>query len=211
MKVCPQLQSTGVCIVHICEPCGMVLIGDIAYRSHLTGQKHPKRIERMAGRANAEAQILYECPVCKCPVPSSVWPQHIKGKRHISAARSSGVPAEVNESDLQIQPGFKLCELCNITVLESAWPSHLAGRSHTRSERFVAYKAGHAEATKDKHGVMVSSPDGVDFDIVEVAAATSGVVKELEVVLTAPTAKINIVSSKWSSSSSALRRNSGSP
>ncbi|KAF9494839.1 P-loop containing nucleoside triphosphate hydrolase protein [Pleurotus eryngii] len=173
IRACPQLIANGSCpdanckLSHsafVCETCRLVFISDHAYAGHCSGKKH--RRARQGGSA------AFYCSIC---IDGGNWQSHIGGRSHRNKAKqrnlASDVPKEAPLADKF--PGRTFCTVCTVVVPDHLWASHLSTATHLRKTIFVAYHSALAESEKDKHEIEVAGQ--FDFDIVDAAAASSGV------------------------------------
>ena len=70
-----------------------------------------------------------------------------------------------------------------------------------RGLRFFAFKSLLEEAEKDKHGISVSSSDGVDFGIIELEEAQAGRDVALVITTSVPRSSARLVDVKMTSTS----------
>lgn len=70
-----------------------------------------------------------------------------------------------------------------------------------RGLRFFAFKSLLEEAEKDKHGISVSAPEGVDFGITEVEEAQVGRRVTLVITTSVPLSSVHLDDVKLTSTS----------
>jgi hypothetical protein len=72
--------------------------------------------------------------------------------------------------------GVKHCVACDADIPLTQWPLHVQDANHAKRQREHSDRvdATLAEAELDKHGVMVSSRDGIDFGMVDIEHASRG-------------------------------------
>lgn len=204
VQVCPQLQSKGACgdqlckfnhDVKLCGDCDILCTSAASYRSHLAGKKHRSRV--------LGSSTLLRCQLCNVEVNGTiVWKQHIAGGSHQREAARQGVPAEVEPAGPDDANGRTYCMVCERHVVQRHWSTHLEGTLHRDKERLAAYKTALVEAEKDKHGVTVSK--SLDFGIVSMADAQSGVSVKFDVETSVHASRVMVLDAKLSS---ALVRN----
>ena len=195
---CPQsLYGTGctdpACtLVHdakYCQLCAAICEPASSFNNHLNSTQHTKSLER---------PYWVHCPVCNISETNKpdVWDIHAAGRPHKQAATQRGVqPDSVRPTSPPTDsPLLKRCDLCNITLHIIAWDSHIAGRRHKLQEQHMAYRSAFVRASQDRDGINVShAEDGLDFGIVDSAAAKKGVQSEL-LVSTENGAPVTLVS-----------------
>ena len=138
---------------------------------------------------------IHTCETCSmvCLTGSS-YQAHLAGKYHrktldrVTYAQTHGIDTE-------------FCELCQIAILDHDWGRHQRTKRHLGKQRFFAFKSILEEAEKDKHGVTISSPEGVDFGIIELEEAQVG--REITLVITTsvPRSSVRLVDVKLTSTS----------
>ncbi|KAL4254212.1 DNA2/NAM7 helicase family protein [Pleurotus pulmonarius] len=196
IRACPQLIANGSCpdpdckLSHsafACETCRLVFVNERAYTGHCSGKKHRRALQ--GGSA------AYYCSICDLNIDGSNWQSHIGGRSHRNKAKQRSVASDVpKEAPLTDKfPGRTFCTVCNVVVQDRQWTRHLSTASHLRKTKFVAYHSALAESEKDKHGIEVAGQ--FDFDIVDAAAAFSGVSMSVTVRNTVPLSQIVLVGS----------------
>lgn len=119
---------------------------------------------------------------------------HLGGKNHqktlkrAASAQAQGVNAE-------------FCELCHIAIVNHNWERHQQTKRHSNKQRFFAFKSLLEEAEKDKHGISVSSSEGVDFGIIELEEAQAGRDVALVITTSVPRSSVRLVDVKMTSTS----------
>ena len=95
----------------------------------------------------------------------------------------------------------EFCELCQMPIFNSNWERHQRTKRHLNKQRFLAFKSLLDEAEKDKHGISVSSSEGVDFGIIELEEARAGRGITLVVNTVVPLSSVRLVDVKFTSTS----------
>lgn len=206
MAICPNVLSNGSCPdgschrnhdVYICRTCSITCPNQATLDAHFNGQRH----RRQLGGPKPVPNIPH-CSICESYVTGS-WPAHTKGKRHLIAAKSKGVNSNIrpgtSSGDIR---AHVFCSICKTFVHEDAWEKHPGTRLHQRKLRFGALEFALQEAAKDKHGVTVSSPDGLNFGVAETDTAREGVQMTLSIQNTVPHSYVILVEAKLSSATS---------
>ncbi|KZT00672.1 P-loop containing nucleoside triphosphate hydrolase protein [Laetiporus sulphureus 93-53] len=203
VQICTQLLSTGACTlpscpsshdVHICRLCGVLCYTSNDYRAHLRGKVHKKKT---LGRS-----VIYHCSICNTNLHAFGWITHVEGKRHKAHAKVQCVDPAVEPEEEATLPGHTFCNVCGINVRQSHWEFHLGSPSHVKKVLFTKYEAAVDEAEKNKHGVDVShGEDGLDFGVVELQSASTGVRMTLSVSNTVPLEQLILEDVKMSNSS----------
>ena len=103
---------------------------------------------------------IHICETCSVVcITGNSYQAHLGGKNHqktlerVARAQTHGIDTE-------------FCELCCIPIINHNWERHQRTKRHLNKQRFFAFKSLLEEAEKDKHGISVSSSDGVDFGII---------------------------------------------
>jgi len=200
VKICPQLQSHGVCNdrpcqyshdIHICEDCGIVCDSLSLYKAHINGKRHKRRI--------SGANTFLRCPVCNVNIQGpDEWTKHVSGPRHrkkTTQQRASATVVEPEEAAATAKSEY--CTLCGVFVPRTLWTQHTENSTHRKKEGFAAFKVTLEEAEKNKHGVTVS--EGLDFGIVPPVDARTGVSLQFSMETTVPDSRIRVVETKLSS------------
>lgn len=160
-----------------------------SHQSHLRGRKH---LSIMRGTS-----ISYRCPTCDRTIPGANWATHLRGRKHKRNAAAKGSAIEVEPEELTSMPGHQYCTVCKTLVLDRLWDRHPASVLHRRRLGFAKFEAAFDEAGKDKHGITVSHlSGGLDFGVIEVAAAQTGVSLVLTVTNSVPLSKVTLVEVK---------------
>ncbi|KAI0075957.1 P-loop containing nucleoside triphosphate hydrolase protein [Panus rudis PR-1116 ss-1] len=194
--ICPLLKTQGICQrgegcqfrhdVLICSPCGAICMTNLNYQAHLRGKRHRKNTTG-GGR-------VFQCTVCTLNVTEGQWEEHVGGEKHAGQAFLRGLDPDVEPAPAALHRDEKLCTICDRIIQLGNWGSHIQGRSHMKMKRLVAFRSAFEEAEQNKHGVVVSHEEGgVDFGIVELDNAKSGVTSDLTIQNTTPLAKISLV------------------
>lgn len=206
VKVCKQFLANGTCQVIACkrshysvacETCRIVFYDNATYRTHCAGKKHRRCVEGLLG--------VFYCSICNFNIDGINWTSHIQSRSHRTKATRRGLPNDVpKEAPITDKlPDRTLCTVCNLQVMDRLWASHFSSPLHLRKTRFVAYQSVLAESEKDKHGIEVAGQ--FDFDIVDAAAASSGVSMSVTVRNTVPLSQIVLVGSTLLSQKGRIR------
>lgn len=202
-KICPRVLSTGTCPdplcvkrhdVYPCQDCGVISMSQQEHRIHLSNRRHINKVQGLG--------MPYHCPVCDVDVSGSrCWSQHVRGRQHLAKCEANQVVANVAPEEVTSRVGHHYCALCKVVVPNHVWTRHQTSTGHNHRIRFAKFEAAFEEAAKDKHGVVVSHhPGGLDFGIIEVAAAQRGVMLPLSVKSTVPSSRVHLVEVKIISS-----------
>ena len=182
---CPQTlygtgcNDTACSLIHdatYCDICGVICDPASSYDTHITSQKHLRRV--------AQSNWLH-CSLCGVTVQGQhIWDSHVKGRLHLKTAKRHHIvdPSSVQPSvpPSEGSSGVKHCETCNAHYHEVNWQAHLSSRMHHRLEQHYAFRGALERANKDQHGVRVSHGEsGVDFGIIGIAQASSGLQERL--------------------------------
>jgi len=119
---------------------------------------------------------------------------HLAGKPHRKTLERAAY-AQAHGIDTEF------CELCQIPILNNNWERHQRTKRHSNKQRFLAYKSLLEEGEKDKHGISVSSPEGLDFGIIELEEAQAGRDVTLVVTTSVPRSNVCLVDVKLTSTS----------
>ncbi|KAJ8688671.1 hypothetical protein PTI98_013429 [Pleurotus ostreatus] len=206
VKVCKQFLANGTCQVVACkrshysvacETCRIVFYDNETYRIHCAGKRHRRCVEGLLG--------VFYCSICKLNIDGINWSSHIRSRSHRTKATQHGLPYDIpKEAPITDKfPDRTLCTVCNLQVMDRLWTSHFSSPLHLRKTRFVAYQSVLAESEKDKHGIEVAGQ--FDFDIVDAAAASSGVSMSVTVRNTVPLSQIVLVGSTLLSQKGRIR------
>jgi len=95
----------------------------------------------------------------------------------------------------------EFCELCQFPIHNNNWERHQQTRRHSNKQRFVAFKSLLEEGERDKHGISVTSSEGLDFGIIELEEAQAGRDVTLVITTTVPLSNVRLVDVKWTSTS----------
>ena len=136
------------------------------------------------------------CETCGVFCPSgNIYRIHLDGKRHRKALERVARPQvpDINT---------KICELCQASIPNNDWERHQNTKRHLNKQRFFAFKSLLEEAEKDKHGISVSSSEGVDFGIIELEEAQAGRDIPLVITTSVPLSSVRLVDVKFTSTSS---------
>jgi helicase MOV-10 len=136
---------------------------------------------------------VHVCEPCGVVSTSLQWhTAHLAGKRHRKTMKS-GPPAPTFATDIR-------CPTCDTYVQQPHWQSHQRGELHRKKERYLAFQAVLSEASKDKHGVVVSDGDaGLDLGITAPGTSATG---RLSVSTLLPYSRIALVEVKISTTTS---------
>lgn len=199
LDVCPNLLATGSCLdndcsdnhdVYVCAPCSVVTRSECTRDAHLNGARHRKRVQ---GRT----QIM-RCPICSIVVfNASFWRTHVNGKKHKHAAQVLGISAAVEpeEAGGEVR-GHVFCSVCETYVHRDAWDKHPLGRLHQMKIKYGALRSAMEEAAKDKHGVTVSCPDGIDFGVINSGRGEIKAEIALDIQTTVPLSNVYFVEAR---------------
>ena len=203
MAICPNILSNGSCpdkactrnhTLYICKLCSVTCPNQHTLDAHLNGQRHRKQLTG----PRSLPKVPY-CSLCETYVTGS-WLAHTRGKRHLAAARSQGRDANIKPEMNGDDPRAHIhCPVCKTFVHEDAWERHPGTRLHQRRLRFGALEFALEEAAKDKHGIVVSSPEGLNFGVLEVDKACNGVQMTFNVQNTVPHSDVVLSEIKLSS------------
>jgi helicase MOV-10 len=103
---------------------------------------------------------VHVCAPCGVVSTSKDWhDKHLAGHKHRKQMAGRGAPP----------PGAIHCATCDVYCTnQSQYRNHIGGPKHAQKARSLSFLAVLAEASKDKHGIMVShEEEGLDFGIVE--------------------------------------------
>ena len=138
---------------------------------------------------------IHICETCSVVcITDNSYQAHLGGKNHqktlerVAYAQTHGIDTE-------------LCELCCIPIINHDWERHQRTKRHLNKQRFFAFKSLLEEAEKDKHGISVSSSDGVDFGIIELEEAHAGRGVTLTITTSVPYSNVRLVDVKLTSTS----------
>ncbi|KAL4247242.1 DNA2/NAM7 helicase family protein [Abortiporus biennis] len=196
VNVCPELLAKGVCEtpgcrkkhdVHICRDCGVVSESTHNYHQHLAGRSHRRKVAGLNGP--------FFCKACSISVQCREnWVGHVNGRRHRTNCAHVDIDVNAPPEEVVDVEGHIYCNVCRAFVLERNWARHPSTPIHQRKTRFAKLEAAFADAAKDKHGISVSHhPDGLDFGVVAVEDAGSGIDRQLTVKSAVPLAKISLI------------------
>jgi helicase MOV-10 len=132
---------------------------------------------------------VHVCAPCGVVSTSKDWhDKHLAGVKHRRQMAERGPPP----------PGALHCATCDIYCSTSGqYHSHLRGPKHGQKARSLSFMAVLAEASKDKHGVMVShDEEGLDFSIVELQESEE---KTITIQTQVPYSTVSLVDVKLSS------------
>ena len=139
---------------------------------------------------------IHICETCNVVcLTSKSYQAHLSGKNHrktserVAYAQAHGIDTE-------------FCELCRIPITNHDWERHQRTKRHLNKQRFFAFKSLLEEAEKDKHGISVSSSEGVDFGIIELDEAHAGRNVTLMITTSVPRSSVRLVDVKMTSTSS---------
>jgi helicase MOV-10 len=169
---------------------------------HLSSRKHKAAVAAAKDRTDRKQEYIpRKCIICnvRLMLPGNIN-EHLKGNAHavrLSAVRKQGTlvnPAQVIVEDKQ---STLECAICETTIWNQDRARHQRSARHRQKERFMSIKAALEEAEKDKYGVSVTSKDGFDFGLMDVARAT----REFYVKLDNTKSGVHIRSARIASSS----------
>lgn len=138
---------------------------------------------------------IHICETCNvvCFTDKS-YQGHLAGKNHRKTLERAAY-AQAHGIDTEF------CELCCMPIINHNWERHQQTRRHANKQRFFAFRSVLEEAEKDKHGISVSSPEGVDFGIIELEEAQAGRGVTLVVTTSVPRSSVHLVDVKMTSTS----------
>ncbi|KAG7441318.1 RNA helicase [Guyanagaster necrorhizus] len=191
VALCPKTLSVGHCDddscrlrhdVLVCSPCRRTFPTQQNLDAHLTSKAH-------LVAASGVPTICY-CSICDSTMGRVSWDSHVRGSRHLKAAKRQGVSPSVQPQTPEEVPGCKFCPPCNIHIPHNAWKSHIAGRKHRARTQFTKYTSALEEAEENKHGVTVEG--NLDYDVVDPRAASAGVASVVIISTTVPHARLSV-------------------
>lgn len=192
-KICGRLKATGHCPddtcpfrhdVKICVPCGVVCTTESTYTAHLRGKKH--RTKTGSGRR------IFHCSLCKKNVPEYGWEEHLFTERHVGIAARQGISPDIEPEEAVLAAHERLCAVCDRIIQHNSWKAHISGNAHRKMKTFVAFRAAFEEAERNKHGMVVSDEDGLDFGVIDPQHGESGVLTVLTLKNTIPSSRIQL-------------------
>ena len=138
---------------------------------------------------------IHICEACSVVCfTSNAHQAHLGGKNHRKTlARAAYAQAHGIDTEF--------CELCYIPIVDHNWERHQRTKRHSNKQRFFAFKSLLEEAEKDKHGISVSSSDGVDFGIIELEEAQVGKGVALLITTSVPRSSVRLADVKLTSTS----------
>ena len=138
---------------------------------------------------------VHTCETCSvvCLTGHS-YQAHLAGKYHRKTLERAAY-AQAHGIDTEF------CELCQIPILNHDWERHQRTRRHLNKQRFFAFKSLLEESEKDKHGISISSPEGVDFGIIELEEAQVGRDAALVITTSVPRSSVRLTDVKLTSTS----------
>jgi len=194
VQACPSLLATGACqtgnctknhLVKFCESCRLVCQDVHSYTSHLRGRGHAAKLKY--------SSINVLCTICDKDFIASSWDSHLRGQKHLKAARQAGQAPQILPQEGRPPPGSLHCRLCNNNVKANGWGAHESGSTHRKKEQYFVLKAVFDIATNDKGSAIILPPEELDFETVEPAHAQQGVTKQLVIQVTDPSKDYKIV------------------
>ncbi|KAK7676351.1 hypothetical protein QCA50_020692 [Cerrena zonata] len=200
------VKTTGVCHkpgcvyrhdVKICLPCGVVCTTESTYTAHIRGRKH--RFATKSGRR------IFHCSLCSRNIPEHQWGEHTSSQRHIGKATKGGISPDIAPEEAALAAHERLCAVCDRIIPKNSWKAHVEGNGHRKMSAFVAFRAAFEDAERNKHGMIVSDEDGIDFGVINPARAETGMLTVLTVKNTIPSSKIQISELRLGSQSSSGR------
>lgn len=192
-KICPRLKATGICHdeacthrhdVKICLPCGVVCTTESTYKAHLRGKKHRSR--------TGSGRRVFHCPLCAKNIPEYQWAEHTFNQRHVGKAAQQGISPEIEPEEAVLSAHERLCVVCDRIIQHNSWNAHIQGNAHRKMKTFIAFRAAFEEAERNKHGMIVSDEDGIDFGVVDPMHAENGMLTVITVKNTIPSSRIRI-------------------
>ena len=143
-------------------------------------------------RFHHDVHICETCSVV-CLTGKS-YQAHLAGKYHRKTLERAAY-AQAHGIDTEF------CELCQVSIPNNNWEWHQRTKRHLNKQRFFAFKSLLEEAEKDKHGISVSSPEGVDFGIIELEEAQVGKGVALLITTSVPRSSVRLADVKLTSTS----------
>ncbi|VDC03813.1 unnamed protein product [Peniophora sp. CBMAI 1063] len=166
--LCPTLQLTGSCpssacpydhAVLKCDVCKVTFNTQELLDHHLQSRSHLNKVTGANGN--------FFCPICKKAVSGSkTWLQHLESGRHKDRATEQSRSPDVQPEEVPVPNDHRMCTACGYVVPIQRWSQHIRKQAHARRELFHSFKAVLDDAAKDRNGVTVSKPDGIDFGVV---------------------------------------------
>jgi len=181
--ICPEFFQNGICAneragncnyehaAPICMECKQKFATVNAYTQHVLTPDHIARVN------GAERQ--YRCGLCKRTMAGHDWDSHRAGQQHISKARTENTSPEIEPEEVLVVPNYRHCVSCDAQIHVNKWAQHSLTPRHLRSAQFAKFLAAIEAGSRDRNGVAVSKEG--DFGVVEVAVASAGVVRKLQV------------------------------
>jgi hypothetical protein len=164
----------------LCDVCEAEISGAKNWASHEAGRRHQ----------NSIAVPMRHCETCNRDIfgGSAGWREHIHSERHHTQPQMAQLPVASWQAQTVPAPTVLVCSTCDTEYAASEQDMHLNSAAHKRKVLFAARRSNLAEAERDKHGVTVSFPNGLDFGLVELASLqntptiTSSITATLETV-----------------------------
>ena len=187
--ICPRHLFAGGCSVSncplqhsstFCDICTLTY-PTIYYSIHVNGKRHKKL-------AASNSAVLVRCSVCGVKLSGEkTWIDHINSAEHKAHARASGKSAQVYPTDAS-QSNALFCLLCKCTVPVSGWNGHCGSPRHRRTQANSVYMSLFEQSERDRRGVVVSHPEGLDFGVL----GLGGSQKDLEISIAVQTRNLSI-------------------
>jgi len=138
---------------------------------------------------------IHICETCSVVcITDNSYQAHLAGKNHRKTLERAAY-AQAHGIDTEF------CELCQVPIPNNNWEWHQRTKRHLNKQRFLAFKSLLEEAEKDKHGISVSGPEGVDFGIIELEEAQVGRDVPLVITTSVPRSSVRLVDVKLTSTS----------
>ena len=186
-----------------CAMCNIYCHTQSVFQIHMRGKKHRAR-ERAGGDPTA-INIPIHCSLCSKSIPGGEnnWSIHVDGRPHKRLAALD--PTHIERSFItllaDLPPGMKRCDTCQIFVLATAQQSHISSGRHQYKTKLQAIRSTLQESEKDKYGITISHPDGLDLGMIEVASLVNQPTTKANFTITATDQSIRFTGSRLSSES----------
>jgi hypothetical protein len=185
--ICRQSQCSHNHNFRACDPCGLVISPESAWRAHSTSDEHQDRVKGNFVR----------CTVCSASFLRNNWRSHRQGERHKKEAKKRGLRPDVDPEIPASVAGFQHCKLCNLFIQDIHWSSHQRRPEHQVKEQYrrklLDCRASVMESEDDRGGITISHRDGVDLGIQDQSAISRGVTKHIIVTSEYNTPRIKLV------------------
>ena len=192
INACPSSLATGACqvqnctrnhLITFCKICRLVCQDIRSYTAHLEGRGHTAKLKN--------SSINLFCTACNRDVVANSWDSHVRTQKHLKISRKAGGASQLQEA---LPPlGSLHCRFCNRNIKIGGWGPHQSGLTHQKKEQYFLLKAVFDVAINDKGGVVITPPEELDFETIELSHAQQGIVKQLNIQVTDPSVKYKIV------------------